>query len=262
MANRFNEVKPGDGVYEWADFSYNIGKGCSNNCRYCYACDITIEMDRKDGKVFRRADWPHDRLKEWKANIHQTVEGIVMFPSMHDITPAYLPTYLRTLRNILFDDNRVVAVTKPRLECIRAICDQFREYREMMLFRMTITCLDEQLARYWEPGAPTPDERLAALRLAYESGYQTSVSVEPMIDSVDRTIELYQTVLPYLTEDIWIGKMNGIDRRVKMLDQASQDAVQVIREQQSDENIWRLYDGLKDAAKVEWKDSIRRVVGL
>lgn len=262
MANEFNKVKPGDGVYEWADFSYNIGTGCSNNCRYCYACEITIEMNRRDGKTFTRADWPHDRVKPWKSDIHQAEEGILMFPSMHDITPAYLPTYIRALRNILNAGTPVVLVTKPRLECVTAICDQFQEHRDRMLFRMTITGLDENLSRYWEPGAPAPEERLAALRLAFESGYQTSVSVEPMIDSVDRTVELYQTVLPYLTEDIWFGKMNDMNRRVEMADQNSRDAVRLILQHQSDDNIHRFYQQLRGADKVEWKDSIRRVVGI
>ncbi len=262
MANKFNIVKPGDGVYEWADFSYNIGTGCSNGCRYCYACGITIEMAKKDGKIFKRSDWPHDRVKTWKAKIHQSVDGLVMFPSMHDITPTYLPTYISALRNILNAGNPVVIVTKPRLECIDAICEQFQGYRDKLLFRMTITSLDEGLSRLWEPGAPLPEERLTALRLAFESGFHTSVSVEPMIDSADRTVELYEAVLPYLTEDIWIGKMNDITRRVEIADQATRDAVSLVREQQSDRNINRLYQLLKGADKVAWKDSVRRVVGL
>ena len=262
MAYKFNEVKPGDGVYEWADFSYNIGTGCTNNCRYCYACGITMEMARRDGKIFNRTDWPQDRVKTGKAEIHQSEDGLLMFPSMHDITPAYLPTYIRALRNILNAGNCVVIVTKPRLECIRAICEQFQGYRDRMLFRMTITGLNNELARFWEPGAPLPDERLTALRLAFDSGYQTSVSVEPMIDSAERTVELYQTVLPYLTEDIWFGKMNDIDSRVEMVDQGSRDAVRLIRQQQSDVNIHRLYQQLKGADKVAWKDSIRKIVGL
>jgi DNA repair photolyase len=262
MANRFNIVKPGDGVYEWADFSYNIGIGCSNGCRYCYACGITMDMARRDGRDFRRSDWPRDRVKPWKADIHQSEEGILMFPSMHDITPAYLTTYIRALRNILNVGTPVVIVTKPRLECIRTICEQFQDHKDSMLFRMTITGLNEDLARFWEPGAPLPEERLTALRLAYDSGYQTSVSVEPMIDTVDRTVELYQAVLPYLTEDIWFGKMNDIGNRVEMADQNTLDAVRLIREQQSDANIHRFYQQLRGADKVEWKDSIRRVVGL
>lgn len=262
MANRFNIVKPGDGVYEWADFSYNIGTGCSNNCRYCYACGITIEMASKDGKLFTRTDWQRDTVKPWKAIIHQSEEGVVMFPTMHDITPAYLPTYISTLRNMLNAGNAVLVVTKPRLESIRAICEQFQEHKGMMLLRMTITSLNEELSRFWEPGAPLPEERLAALQYAFESGYQTSVSVEPMIDSVDRTVELYNAVYPYLTEDIWFGKMNEIDKRVEMNSQGARNAVHMIREQQSNTNIHQLYSQLKDADKVFWKDSIRNVVGL
>lgn len=263
MANRFNIVKPGDGgVFEWASFSYNIGSGCSNSCRYCYACGIAMEMARKDGKVFSRADWQNDNVKPWKANIHQLVDGTVMFPSMHDITPAYQTTYISALHNILDAGNRVVIVTKPSLECIGVICNQFQAHRDRLLIRMTITSTNEALSRFWEPNAPLPEERLAALRLAYESGYQTSVSVEPMIDSVESTVELYNTVLPYLTEDIWFGKMNDIERRVDIDSQQVREAVELIREQQSNENIHRLYQQLRGADKVAWKDSIRKVIKL
>lgn len=259
---KFNTVKAGDGVSEWADYSYNIGTGCSNNCRYCYACGIAIDMANRDGRTFTRTDWATDNVKAWKANINQEADGIVMFPSMHDITPTYLPTYISTLRNMLNSGNQVLLVTKPRLECIRSICNQFQDHREMMLFRMTITSLNNELSRYWEPNAPLPGERLEALQLAFESGYQTSVSVEPMIDSVDNTIALYRRVLSYLTKDIWFGKMNDIDRRVCVDGQETTQAIRLIREQQSDREILRLYGELKDAEKVAWKDSIRKIVKI
>lgn len=262
MANYLNKVKPGEGVFEWAGYSYNIGTGCFNKCRYCYALEIAIEMAKKEGKVLSSFDWQNERVKAWKSEIHQTADGIIMFPSMHDITPSYLPLYTKTLRNLVEADNQVVIVTKPRIECIRTICEQFQDCKNVLLFRMTITSLDDNLSRLWEPGAPLPYERVAALRLAFESGYQTSVSVEPMIGSVEHTIDLYKAVYPYLTEDIWFGKMNNISRRVELTDQSVRDAVGVIKDQQSNTNIRTLYNALKDQPKVMWKDSIREVVGL
>ena len=262
MANRFNIVKPGTGVNEWADFSYNIGTGCSNNCRYCYAYGIAADIARDNNRVLTRAGWQQETVNVRKAGIHQHEDGVVMFPSMHDITLGYLPTAITTIRNMLDANNWVLIVTKPRLECIRRLCDEIQEHRDKLLIRMTITSLNAELSRFWEPGAPLPAERLSALRHAHDNGFMTSVSVEPMIDSFERTIELYHTVYPYLSYDIWIGKMNDIDRRVAIDSQQTREAVSLIKQQQDDANIHLLYQRLKHADKVKWKDSIRNVVGL
>jgi len=260
MKNTLNKSKPGYGVGEWADYSYNIGTGCINNCRYCYARDIAVDISKRSNKPMTRSDWPTEQVKTWKSDIKQKVSGIVMLPSMHDITEAYLPTYMDTLRNLLQSGNEVLIVTKPRLACIKAICDEFKEYRDKILIRMTITSLTDEPSQYWEPGASLPRERFETLIYAYDSGYQTSVSVEPMIDTVEKTVAMYRALEPYITKDIWFGKMNNIADRVDAKGKIAREAVATIYENQSNKNIYRLYEQLKDESKVRWKDSIRNIV--
>ena len=252
---KLNDVKEAHGVYEWAGYSYNIGKGCVHNCRYCYARG----MNKPEPGVLPRR-WDDELDLVYKTEIHQAADDIIMFPTMHDITPGYLRTYMKTLRNLLEAGNQVVMVTKPHSLCIENLCNEFSDYKEWLLFRMTITSLDDELSRFWEPGAPLPGDRVKALQYAYEQGYQTSVSVEPMIDTVEGTVTLYHSLTPYITEDIWFGKMNVINKRVDIRDKETKEAVSTIRQNQSDENILLLYEQLKDLPKVKWKDSIRGVV--
>lgn len=254
--NKFNNVSPGQGVYEWARYSYNIGTGCSNDCRYCYAREVSTRFANRTGGT----TWSQEQAKPSKANIHEAVNDIVMFPSMHDISENYLPTYLETLGNLLNAGNPVLIVTKPRINCIRAICERFPQYRDNMLFRMTITSLNEQLSQFWEPGAPLPEERVAALRYAYEAGFNTSVSVEPMLDTMANVVTLYHTLSPYLTLNIWLGKMNDIESRVDMSNPEVVAAVDSITRNQTDENIRWLYEQLHDQPMVEWKDSVKLVL--
>lgn len=254
--NKLNKVNQGHGVYEWARYSYNIGTGCINDCRYCYAREIAV----RTGQVTGEAAWRTEQVKPHKSAIHESVNAIVMFPSMHDISENYLPTYLETLRNLLEADNPVVIVTKPRLASIRAICEAFTQHKDNMLFRMTITSLDERHSRFWEPGAPLPDERVAALRYAYEAGFQTSVSVEPLLDTVTNAVTLYHSLTPFITEDIWFGKMNGVRNRIAIDNPQVANEVNTILRNQSDENILWLYRQLKNQPKIYWKDSIREVV--
>lgn len=254
--NKLNKVNPGQGVSEWASYSYNIGSGCGNDCLYCYAREIS----EKFGLHQREAAWSHEVVKPYKARIHENVDGIVMFPSMHDISENYLPVYLEGLGNLLDAGNAVVIVTKPRLACVQAICEAFPQHRDYMLFRMTITSLNADLTQLWEPGAPLPEERIAALRYVYDAGFNTSVSVEPMLDSMENVVTLYHTLSHYLTEDIWFGKMNDIDRRVDTSSPEVVAAAQAIIANQSDMNIRWLYEQLHDQPMVEWKDSIKLVL--
>ena len=43
--------------------------------------------------------------------------------------------------------------------------------------------MDDELRAFWEPGAPSFNERLAGLRYTYEAGFETSVSAKPLAES-------------------------------------------------------------------------------
>ncbi len=256
--HNFNAAKPGSRVGEWAPYSYNIGTGCSNGCKYCYARDIAV----KTKTITDSSQWTTERVNPKKATINEKVDGRVMFPTMHDITPQNLQTYMATLRNILKAGNRVLIVSKPRLFCIQSICDAFTGDKDKILFRFTIGSQDERVCKFWEPNAPPPQERIAALRHAFEAGYQTSVSAEPMLEGFREAVALYGALESIITETIWFGKMDDIDDRVDMAEPVNENAAQFIREFQSDANIRLLHDHLKDLPKVRWKMSLRRVVGI
>ena len=55
---------------------------------------------------------------------------------------------------------------------------------------------------------------------------------------------------PFVTETIWLGKMNDISRRVDQTIPKAKQAIAVIQSQQIDANIQRLYLLLKDNGKV------------
>ena len=254
--NKFNKARAEYGVGEWAGYSYNIGVGCQNDCKYCYAKADAL----KYGNIHAEAAWPAERVNPFKVDIKDKADARVMFPSTHDITPAYLNSYIRTLDNMLFAGNEVLVVTKPRLESVREICHRFSYYMDKMEFRFTIGTLDDKVSKFWEPGAPLPLERLQALKHAYDAGFRTSVSMEPMLEGCIEAVCVYKTVEPFVNGTIWIGLMNKLDERVDMTVKENELAVNKIRSLQSDNSIMKLYRELKDETKVRWKDSIREVV--
>ena len=82
-----------------------------------------------------------------------------------------------------------------------------------------------------------------------------------MLD-VPHAVELYETLIPYITDTIWFGKMNQVSKRVDAKTVEEKAAVKRIEENQTDERIVALYERLKDKPKVEWKESIKEIVGL
>lgn len=255
--NPISKIPSKEGAGEWAEYRCNFGQGCSHGCLYCYAENMAVV---RFGRVESSEAWRDEVIKEMKTNNCKKYDGSIMFPTSHDISTTYLSVYRCHLFNILNAGNSVVIVSKPHRECIEAICREFSLFRDKMLFRFTIGGLNDEVMRHWEPGAPTLPERLDCLRYAFENGYNTSVSAEPMLCGREEAEKLYYTVVPYVTKDIWFGKMKYIGGLKNNLNPVIADQAKAILESQSTDEILRLVDALKDLPKVAWKDSIKELM--
>jgi len=102
-------------------------------------------------------------------------------------------------------------------------------------------------------------ERLDALQWAYDNGWNTSVSIEPMLEPYT-VVELYHILAPYVNDTIWIGKMKGIRQRVPIETKGDEQMVYDLEEAQCDGQIMLIYLRLKNEPKVRWKDSIKKVI--
>ena len=141
-----------------------------------------------------------------------------MFPSSHDITDGNWSACQIVLNNLLRAGNEVLVVSKPHLYGIGATCFLFQSYQKNLFFRFSIGSCDDRLLSFWEPNAPSYGERKEALEHAYRKGFKTSISIEPMLDSA-HIDDLIADLLPYVTDSIWIGKMNHLGRIAKSLDE-------------------------------------------
>jgi len=244
------------GTREWAVENVNIILGCPHKCRYCYARANALRF----GKIKRSEEWgdTYHRLRADQARRpRRLVDGQVMFPTTHDITPEHLGPCLETIERILAPGNRLLIVSKPHLECIEAICHRFSG--ERILFRFSIGSADNSILSYWEPGAPSFDERLTSLVLAHTLDFRTSVSAEPLLDA-DNVGRLVEQVRPYVTDSIWIGKMNRIRNRV--VPGTSLAEIERIEAGQTDEAVRGVYRLLADDPLIRWKESYKQVLGL
>lgn len=254
MNNNYN----GTGTRQWSNKSINFQTGCEHNCLVCYAKEMSVRYGHSTKKNWES---PRIRMDDVNKKISKWNESLVMFPSSHDITTNNIDEAMIVLKKILEADNEVLIVSKPHYNCIKRICDEFSDYKDKILFRFTIGSYDNDVLKFWEPNAPGLNERIKALKYAFNSGYETSVSCEPMMDNrVDKVIK---AVKPYVTETIWLGKVNQmwsrLERNTKMTKELRKKAKQ-LDQWQSDPNILKLYEKYKNDSMIRWKDSIQKVV--
>jgi hypothetical protein len=99
------------------------------------------------------------------------------------------------------------------------------------------------------------------LQLAFGSGFKTSVSVEPMLDAPN-VIALFRRLAPFVTDSIWLGKLNRARACIWERPPEVEAAIQRIEENQTDDKIRGIYEVLKDEPLVRWKESVKKVIGL
>ena len=241
------------GTKEWSSSSLNIATGCTNCCRYCFARHNALRFKRiPDAKAWGEMDLNPE--KAWKK--YGKRKGTIMFPTSHDIVPGILASCIRVLRQVLSVGNEVLIVTKPRFYCVAELCAALKDYIKQVEFRFTIGSNNDEVLWFWEPGAPDFKERLDSLDLAYLEGFETSVSIEPMLDPAN-VGELVDELDDFVTNTIWIGKMNKPGSRCVGV---SKDDLEEIKAGQTDAAIMDIVEQLSDNPKIRWKDSIKKVI--
>lgn len=250
------------GTKEWAATNENILFGCQHDCRYCYAKAMSVRHKKID---IRKWHDPILRLDKINKRFGKR-SGTIMFPTVHDIHPDHIDVTVDFLKRLLKPGNDVLIVSKPHLSCIQRLCEELSDYKNNILYRFTIGSASDDVLVFWEPNAPTFQERLDSLVYAFDQGFKTSVSCEPMLDNrIDLVVD---EVSDYVTDSIWLGKKNGDHRcKINQTDEKEPPWVldkemQKIMAYQLDENIMKLYDRFKDNPKIKWKESIKKVVGL
>ncbi len=256
----YNKMKNPTGTREWASSTLNFVKGCEGDCIYCYARHNALRFKR----IQSSDEWEVMTVNWEKVNKgYRKKGGTIMIPSSHDICPSIIEPTIIVLRKLLEAGNNLLIVSKPHLSCIKRICEEFNDYRDNILFRFTIGTIYDAVAKFWEPGAPSIIERISCLELAYNLRFKTSVSCEPLLIGRD-VFDLVDMVEPFVTDSIWLGGMNQINRRVD-LSKIPEDKMYIIegaRKAASLNAVKKYYEGLKDNPKIKWKDSFKKLLGL
>lgn len=237
---------------QWARYTINLFTGkCKNGCIYCY----------RNADIARFKQSPEMVIKtEFLTKDFRKRNDLTMYPSSHDIRFEDIQEHIVFLKNFLRTGSPILLVTKPNYYCISTLCEELEAFKSQIEFRFTIGSDNNEVLRFYEPNTSLFSNRLFSLRLAFLKGYKTSISIEPMLDQYpDRVI---QEVLPYVTESIWIGKLNLAKVRLTLNGHADKwpQVQELVNWQANDQNILELVQRLSKYPKIKWKDSIQKVI--
>ena len=262
------KIKSKTGTGEWCTHEADVGVGCENNCRYCYAACTAHRF--RDSWGMPRDQWHNYRHRlDWVEKIlNSRLNGAtVMFPTKHDFNCHNWQDAAKCIKHMINSGNRVLMVTKGGKWADSVITwlvenDYLRNPTEFEL-RVTITGFFAT-CKFWEPGA-SRTERLDTLHEANDRSIRTSVSCEPLLEAetiCDRH-DIIRLSLHSCTGDVWVGKLRNLNQRVDLSKVTNGQHARYIApliEMQTDENILRLVDAFKNEPRVKWKDSIREVI--
>ncbi len=177
-----NRTKPGM-PFQW---TINPYRGCEFGCKYCYAryTHEFMELDARDfeDKIYAKSAAAHLLRQE----LHRVRPGERI--AIGTATDPYQPAERRfgrtraVLEVFARERGRHLGVTTKSDMVVRD-AGLLREIARANVFgaHITITTLDERLARLLEPRAPRPALRLEAIRKLSEAGIETGGFAKPVM---------------------------------------------------------------------------------
>lgn len=214
-------IAPNNFVYKsLSDWAFNIAVGCSHACRFCYVPSAsTIKMEAKlaeYGVKDADAEWggyvllrPWDEQK-FLASLRSAEETprsqlkpdgnrAVIYCSTTDAYQVihhpdvqrrrelaeHARFVVRRSLELIREQSSLNVRILTRSPLARADFDLFKSFGKRLVFGMSLPTLRNELARVYEPRAPSPSQRLVTLRAAKEAGLHVYVAIAPTYPECD-----------------------------------------------------------------------------
>jgi DNA repair photolyase len=203
-----------------SNWAFNVAVGCSHACRFCYVPSSTTikqgpklsEYGVKDpdvewGNYVLLRPWveerflaslrvaentPHSKLKRDGNRAVMYCSTTDPYQVIHHPEPesqkmlSQHSRYLvRRSLELIRDKSSLNVRILTRSPLARADFDLFKSFGPRLLFGMSLPTLQNDLSKIYEPRAPAPTQRLAALRTARDAGLNVYVAMAPTYPECD-----------------------------------------------------------------------------
>ncbi len=178
-----------------ADWGINYYQGCTHGCIYCYLrflCRWRKRREKWGEFVDVKINAPELVAKESKDK-----EGTAILCTGGDAYQPIERKYQLTRRVLqnLNPNLKLSILTKSDL--ITRDIDLFKRFKNIEL-GLTITTLNENIKRVFEPFSPSSHARLEALKKLKQEGFYTYVFVGPIFPYLTDLKEIFREVSPFV----------------------------------------------------------------
>lgn len=204
-----------------SDYCINPYVGCSHNCCYCYARFM---------KRFTSHTEEWGQFVDVKVNAKDVLEkqmsrypkrGIILLGSVTDAYQSLEKKY-RLTRNIsevlLRHDFPISVLTKSSL-VVRDI-DLLRQFSDCEI-GLTITTLDDEVARKIEPFASSPTHRIEALAKLHKAGIKTYVFIGPILPPFTNAEKIFEAIAgktDFIMAEVLNTRCGNLDNILKVIE--------------------------------------------
>lgn len=216
---------------EYSPYALNIYIGCSHQCRYCYA-PHTLQKSSVTyfGKPEPRKDILKYLEKDLQKNIYKEQVLLSFVGDVYCDNADDSATTREVLKMLSAYHVPVAVLSKGGKKMLRDL-DVFKTFGDRITVGTTLTFLDEEKSKYWEPFASTPSERLETLKILHDNGIKTFASFEPTIEPEESLALIRKTLEMDCVDHYKIGKINNYKSEDKWQDWAKylQDCIDLLR---------------------------------
>ena len=192
------------------DYCINPYVGCRHACSYCYAESITKRFSSHKEPWGEFVDVKINALDVLKKELLRKKKGLVYISSLTD---AYQPSekkhqLTRKILQLLLKFQFPISIQTKSSLVTRDI-DLIKQFDEVEI-GFTITGLDDEVRKNFEPNSSSVKEKLEAIKKLKENGIKVYVFFGPILPYLsDKNLERFFQVMKELKVDyLMIDKMN------------------------------------------------------
>jgi len=188
---------------EYGDYALNHYEGCQHGCKYCYARMIK----KKPYQVWVKARPVANAISLLKKELpvlRNEIKEVYLCFSCDPYMPLERKTQLtqRIIKILMENDVAFSILTKSDL--VLRDLNLLSNYDKCRV-GFTITTLNDNVRKFWEPYAPSIEDRIRAVKTFHDYGVETWISVEPILDNT--YIDLIYKLQDYVNQFVF-GKLN------------------------------------------------------